>query len=163
MRCGWNIDTEKSWIREFENEEHFNCSFNVDEYSYTIGITEENRTTLTDVLNEIENEPTTLQVLCRCRIRKQLSSHGQSILPLIEDLPIPTKLKSFLKFEDRECPKEEEVVVNVLSPHYHEDSDDYDDYYDYEDDYYYNDYYGNDDHQEMIFDTESDEWIPIWW
>ncbi|XP_062591573.1 putative ankyrin repeat protein RF_0381 [Saccostrea cucullata] len=160
MRCGWNIDTEKSWIRGFENEENFKCSFIVDECNYTAGVSVEDRAALTAVLTEIENEPTTLQILCRCRIRKQLSSHGQSILPLIEDLPIPTKLKSFLKFEDHENPKEEEVTVNVqrnYSSYRYDDYDDYDDYYDNDDNYY------DSDRQEMIFDTESDEWIPIWW
>ncbi|XP_061196650.1 serine/threonine-protein phosphatase 6 regulatory ankyrin repeat subunit C-like [Saccostrea echinata] len=116
MRSGWKVDMDKKWIKNLENDENFSCGFMVDETWYIPQITDENRKSLVAVLNEIEKEPITLQNLCRSEIRKQLSSHGHSILPLIEDLPIPTKLKSFMKFEDCESPKEEEVVVDVKSP-----------------------------------------------
>ncbi|XP_062610677.1 uncharacterized protein LOC134272466 [Saccostrea cucullata] len=116
MRSGWKVDTDKKWIKDLGNEEHFNCGFMVDETWYIPQITAENRKALLAALNEIEKEPTNLQNSCRNEIRRLLSSRGHSILPLIEDLPIPTKLKYFIKFEDCEIPKEEEVVVNVRSP-----------------------------------------------
>lgn len=64
------------------------------------------------VVNKIEREPKSLQHLCRSKVRRELAVRGHSILPLIEDLPIPNKLKSFMKFEDIHTPLEEETDVS---------------------------------------------------
>lgn len=116
---------------------------------------------LLSIVNKIEREPKSLQHLCRSEIRKELAVCGHSILPLIEDLPIPKKLKSFMKFEDIQLPLEESVSVYVTARHSYDDDrfDDYD--YDYDHDDYY-DHYDN-DYQEQFFNTETDEFEPIWW
>lgn len=62
-------------------------------------------------MNKIEREPKPLQHLCRFKIRMELAGRGQSILPLIEDLPIPNKLKTFMKFEDIMISLEESVFL----------------------------------------------------
>lgn len=88
--------------------------FQIDNSIYCAIVSEEKKNQLLSILNEIEREPKSLQRLCRSQIRRELAVRGQSILPLIEDLPIPNKLKSFMKFEDIHIPLEESVFVDVI-------------------------------------------------
>ncbi|XP_062591926.1 uncharacterized protein LOC134253412 [Saccostrea cucullata] len=111
MRCGWNIDSDREWFQNLENREEFGFGFNYDFIDYISQVTPEKYKSLAAMLNEILREPKSLQNLCRHKIRHELSFCGHSILPLIDDLPLPTKLKSFMKFEDLEGPGVEEVIV----------------------------------------------------
>ena len=88
--------------------------FETEDGRYYPHISENKKKKIESVLNELDNNPTSLQRLCRSRIRKELSVSGHSIFPLIEKLSIPEKLKSFLKFEDVEEPMKEIVIADFM-------------------------------------------------
>lgn len=89
-------------------------NFYINNVSYSAIVSEEEKRNLLSIVNKIEREPKSLQHLCRSKIRRELAVRGHSILPLIEDLPIPNKLKSFMKFEDIQRPLEESVSIDVI-------------------------------------------------
>ena len=101
-------------MKNFESRIANNRSFETEDGWYYPHISEEKKAKLKAALNELENNPTSLQRLCRSRIRKELSVSGHSIFPLIEKLSIPEKLKSFLKFEDVEEPMKEIVIADFM-------------------------------------------------
>lgn len=113
MQSGFNVNCcSNLTIENFDSEIP---NFELNSVSYYAIVPEEKKKNLFSVINKIEREPKSLQHLCRSKIRRELAVRGHSILPLIEDLPIPNKLKSFMKFEDIHKPLEEEIVADYVS------------------------------------------------
>lgn len=113
MQSGLNIDCRPDLMIINIDSEIPNFYINNNSYSGAI-VSEEKKRNLLSIVNKIEREPKPLQHLCRFKIRRELAVRGHSILPLIEDLPIPNKLKSFMKFEDIQIHLEESVSVDVI-------------------------------------------------
>lgn len=113
MQSGLNIDCCSNLI--IENFDNGTPNFQIHSVSYNAIVPEEKRKNLLAVVKKIERELKSLQHLCRSKIRRELAARGHSILPLIEDLPIPNKLKSFMKFEDIHTPLEEEIVADRVT------------------------------------------------
>ena len=112
LSCGLCTHDDKEYMKNFERRIANNKPFKTDDRWYYPQMSEEKKTKLKAALNELENNPASLQRLCRSRIRKEISVSGHSIFPLIEKLPIPEKLKSYLKFEDVEEPMKEIVIAD---------------------------------------------------
>lgn len=113
MQSGLNIDCHPNLMNISIDSEIPNFYINNNSYSGAI-VSEGKKRNLLSIVNKIEREPKPLQHLCRFKIRMELAGRGQSILPLIEDLPIPNKLKTFMKFEDIMISLEESVSVDVI-------------------------------------------------
>ena len=114
LSCGLCTHDDKEYMKNFESRIGNDIPFETEDGLYYPQISEEKKTKLKAALNELENNPTSLQRLCRSRIRKELSVSGNSIFPLVEKLSIPEKLKSFLKFEDVEEPMKEIVIADFM-------------------------------------------------
>lgn len=111
MQSGLNIDCRpKLMIKNIDSKIPI---FFVNNVSYSAIVSEEKKGNLLSIMNKIERKPKSLQHLCRSQIRRELAVRGHSILPLIEDLPIPNKLKSFMKFEDIQIPLKESVSIVI--------------------------------------------------
>ena len=120
-------------------------------------------------LNEDRQQVPSLLRQCRVAIRRQLSVavHYQTVLPVIDKLPLPNELKKYLKFDgsmsdvDLSVNKELQTSVEnrhqLLSPYNSQNSEDnnseysdFEDYYDYsaydsDNKYFYCDYSGGSD------------------
>ena len=115
LSCGLCTHDVKEYMKNFERRVAKNYQpFETEDGCYYPLIPEEKETKLKAALKELENNPTSLQSLCRSRVRKELSFSGHSIFPLIEKLPIPEKLKSYLKFEDVKEPMKEIVIADFM-------------------------------------------------
>lgn len=90
----------------------------LNEEMYQVHASKEKKSKLLTLLEKGKSEPKTLQHQCRSIIRRELSVHGQSILPLIEDLPISDIMKSFMKFEHIRTPLRETVSVDIFKGNY---------------------------------------------
>lgn len=112
MQSGLNIEWRPNVM--IENIDSEMPNFQIYNVSYSAIVSEEKKKNLLSIVNKIERDPKSLQHLCRSQIRRELAVRGHSILPLIEDLPIPKKMKSFMKFEDIQLPTEESVSVYVI-------------------------------------------------
>lgn len=108
-----DMDNELSFFPEntFMYEENFMFP---NEEMYQVHVSKEKKSKLLTLLEKGKSEPKTLQHQCRSIIRRELSVHGQSILPLIEDLPISDIMKSFMKFEHIRTPLRETVSVDIV-------------------------------------------------
>lgn len=81
----------------------------------TARLSEDEIFNLVNLSKLMETEPQSLQHLCRSRIRQELAICGHSIIPLIDQLPIPPKIKNYLKFEDIPIPLKEIVSVDFVN------------------------------------------------
>lgn len=122
MECGFNIPNTVSELEDMDNELYFfpeNTYMDEDitllnEEMYHVHVSKEKKSNLLALLEKGKREPKTLQHQCRTRIRRELAVHGQSIVPLIEDLPITDILKSFMKFKHNRTPLIENVSVDIF-------------------------------------------------
>lgn len=122
MECGFNIPNTVSELEDMDNELYFfpeNTYMDEDitllnEEMYHVHVSKEKKSNLLALLEKGKREPKTLQHQCRTRIRRELAVHGQSIVPLIEDLPITDILKSFMKFKHIQTPLIENVSVDIF-------------------------------------------------
>lgn len=122
MECGFNIPNTVSELEDMDNELYFfpeNTYMDEDmtllnEEMYHVHVSKEKKSNLLALLEKGKREPKTLQHQCRTRIRRELAVHGQSIVPLIEDLPITDILKSFMKFKHIRTPLIENVSVDIF-------------------------------------------------
>lgn len=126
MECGFSIPNTVFQLEDMDNELSFfpentfmyeeNVMF-PNEEMYQVHVSKEKKSKLLTLLEKGKGEPKTLQHQCRSIIRRELSVHGQSILPLIEDLPISDIMKSFMKFEHIRTPLRETVSVDIVYRH----------------------------------------------
>lgn len=122
MECGFNIPNTVSELEDMDNELYFfpeNTYMDEDitllnEEMYHVHVSKEKKSNLLALLEKGKREPKTLQHQCRTRIRRELAVHGQSIVPLIKDLPITDILKSFMKFKHIQTPLIENVSVDIF-------------------------------------------------
>lgn len=122
MECGFNIPNTVSELEDMDNELYFfpeNTNMDEDitllnEEMYHVHVSKEKKSNLLALLEKGKREPKNLQHQCRTRIRRELAVHGQSIVPLIEDLPITDILKSFMKFKHIRTPLIENVSVDIF-------------------------------------------------
>jgi len=134
---------------------------------------------LVNWLNEDRQQPPSLLRQCRVVIRRQLSAvvHCQTILPAIDNLPLPNDLKLYLQFAGKssevDFSKHKELQTCEGNEHSvdssSEDCDymyDYPDFgYDYDDyDSDYRNYYYGGDSDDRYSDRDSDEnYYCRWW
>lgn len=116
MECGFNIPNTVSELEDMDNELYFfpENTYMDEEEMYHVHVSKEKKSNLLALLEKGKREPKTLQHQCRTRIRRVLAVHGQSIVPLIEDLPITDILKSFMKFKHIRTPLIENVSVDIF-------------------------------------------------
>ena len=128
---------------------------------------------LVNWLNEERQQVPSLRRQCRVAIRQQLSVavHFQTILPAIEELPLATNLKLYLKFDgiltevDLSVEKELQTseATGKTSPENRRPSLSLLDFYDFFVDYRYNAYDSDDDYYYYGRDCSDDEYMYGLW
>lgn len=110
LKCGLEIQYDADIIKNIENEFkeiHFENKI------YLAEVSKVKKSNLVTLLSQMEKEPLSLQQLCRSKIRKELAVCGHSILPKIEELPISSVLKSYMKL-DIQSPLMEKVPAVLI-------------------------------------------------
>ncbi|CAC5378570.1 ANK [Mytilus coruscus] len=101
IRCGWEFEKEK-WFQNFDFASLDLSNIDMQGESYKIIEIHNAKSELQTLIQSTQSELKSLAHHCRHVIRRQLvkASTGSEIESKIEVLPVPTKIKSYLKFVD---------------------------------------------------------------
>ena len=133
-------------------------------------------------LNEDKQQVPSLLRQCRIAIRRHLSEavHHQTIIPAIDELPLPNDLKLYLQFAGKRTEVDLSIIKELLTPeespieerfqlllpyNYEHSNPNFSDYENYHETEYSDDYYDHFMHRNSDdYDRGSDErWCDWWW